>query len=382
MAVLAPLLEGRAAPTRPTDPAQVLERVAPRRGADWEAIRGLRDRLEVQPDDAMAAAELATRYAALAQRDGEPRYVGWAEAALARWWDATDAPVPSLKARARVLQARHDFAAARADLERALVRAPRDADAWLSYAGIALVQGDLAAARAACARVVLLADLPTAMVCAAQVAGAAGREREAAALLEPSLRDGAPAEVGLRRWALTTLGELKARAGDAAGAERAFRAALDLGDPDIYLLAAYADLLLERRREADALALLDDRPAADALLLRRAIAMRRLGHRDAPRLADRLTARFEALRARGDATHAREEALFALHVAGQPSRAVRLAAENFARQREPADLRLLVDAAVAAGRPELAAPAFAWLRDQGVAEAVIARLERRAGLGS
>jgi hypothetical protein len=47
--------------------------------------------------------------------------------------------------------------------------------------------------------------------------------------------------------------------------------------------------------------------------------------------------------------HGREQAMFALWVERQPARALALARENVARQREPVDLLLLAQAARAAG---------------------------------
>ena len=67
--------------------------------------------------------------------------------------------------------------------------------------------------------------------------------------------------------------------------------------------------------------------------------------------ADRaeLAARFDATRRRGDTVHRREEARYALEVEDDPARALALARANFAVQKEPADVRLLADAARAAG---------------------------------
>ena len=73
----------------------------------------------------------------------------------------------------------------------------------------------------------------------------------------------------------------------------------------------------------------------------------------------------EAARRRGDPVHQREEARFVLAVAGDPARALRLAAQNWTIQREPADARVLLEAAAKAGRPDAAAPALAWLAETG-----------------
>ena len=55
-----------------------------------------------------------------------------------------------------------------------------------------------------------------------------------------------------------------------------------------------------------------------------------------------------ALRPDAGSTHAREQALFALRVEGQPARALQLAKLNVGLQREPIDLLVLAETARAA----------------------------------
>ena len=78
-----------------------------------------------------------------------------------------------------------------------------------------------------------------------------------------------------------------------------------------------------------------------------------------------MQARFDAARQRGESLHAREEARLALDVLGQPARALQLAQDNWARQKEPADAVLLWRAARAAGQPAAADPLRAWAPNPG-----------------
>ena len=80
-------------------------------------------------------------YVALGRSEGDPRYDGYAQAALAPWWDLAEPPVPVLILRATLEQRRHDFDAALADLERVLARQPRHPQALLTKATILEVQG-------------------------------------------------------------------------------------------------------------------------------------------------------------------------------------------------------------------------------------------------
>ena len=117
-----------------------------------------------------------------------------------------------------------------------------------------------------------------------------------------------------RLYALTVLGEIAGRLGDAQAAERHFREALSLGLRDGYLIAAFSDLLLDQRRANEARDLLRGNAGADALLLRLGLADRQLGSDEAERHVSTLTSRFAASRARSEQLHLREEARFALEL--------------------------------------------------------------------
>ena len=181
----------------------------------------------------------------------------------------------------------------------------------------------------------------------------------------------------LRVWALTILGELAGQLGDAAAAEQHFRDALALGLHDPYLLGAYADLLLDHNRPAEVVALLAGEVGIDPLLLRLTLAEQR---QDAVALGEHvalLQARFEAARRRGDSVHLREEARFTLHLLERPGAALELARRNWARQREPADARILLEAALAAGEPAAARPVLDWLEATGLEHVRIKALADR-----
>ena len=72
------------------------------------------------------------------------------------------------------------------------------------------------------------------------------------------------------------------------------------------------------------------------------------GSAEASQVVEELRARFEASRMRGDRVHLREEARFELHLDADPRRALALAKDNWAVQKEPADARILLEAALAA----------------------------------
>jgi hypothetical protein len=179
-------------------------------------------------------------------------------------------------------------------------------------------------------------------------------------------------------WLALMRAELAERLGDDATAPGLFRLAL-AGEDDVYTRAAWADWLLARNRGAEALTLLERSPdaEADALLLRRVIALRQLG-RDTKPLADTMRERLAAADRLEPGRHAREQARFALDVEAQPREALRLAQANWSFQREPADAVLLLRAALAAGRDGDAArrDLASFLRERKWQDARLSALDR------
>lgn len=292
--------------------------------------------------------------------DGDPRFVGYAQAALQRWTQAEAAPA-ILVVRAMLRQYRHDFDGALADLALALQRDPENAEAHAWRAAIFMVHADYAQAAAACAALAALEDNLQAAGCSAYVEATTGRTRAAYDKLRAALAAHADAGAGARLWAYTRLAEMAERLGDATAAEAHFTAALALGREDNFLLAAYADFLLAQRRERDVIALLRERERSDTLLLRLALAARALNLPEAERHARTLGERFAAGALRGDRLHLAEEARYLLDLRGDADAALAAAAANWKSQREPRDALILLEAARAAGAPAAAAPVLDWL---------------------
>lgn len=356
----------RAAPFTPKADEQVLERL-PARASDPAAreLQVLRQAWRAQPQDLDAATRLAGRYFDEVAATGDPRFIGYAQAALQPWW-ALPAPPPAVRVqRAMLLQFDHQFEPALADLAAALAAEPGNPQAWAWQLAIQLVRADYAGARVSCHRLRALAPPLVGAACQAQVDAVTGRASAAAAALRSALQqaDVPPAQ---RLWSLTRLAETEERLGRFGEAEAAFRQALALGLPDVYLLAATADFLLDRGRPAEVLSLLQGQGRADVLLLRLALAARASQHASADSFATELAARFDAARQRGDTSHRKEEARFLLTVRGDVPGALKLARENWAEQREPADARLLLQAALAARDRSAAEPVLQWLASSGI----------------
>ena len=361
-----------AEPYTPSADSQVLATV-PARATDPRAreLVALRAAWRANPQDLDAAVRLARRYFQEVGAEGDPRYVGYAQAALQPWWALDDPPVPVRVLRALLLQFDHRFGPALADLDAALREDPDNGEAWSWRTAILMVQADYAGAHEGCAHMAPLTTPLVAAACRAQVDASTGHAGAAAAALDAALRAATDAGADERLWCLTRLAEIDERLGRYEAAEAAFRAAMALGVPDVYLLGAYADFLLDRGRQAEVLALLRDKERADVLLLRLAQAAKASGSAEAPRYTRELAARFDAARRRGDTTHRKEESRFTLAVLGDVPRALALARENYAQQREPIDARILMEAALAARDAAAAQPALDWMAASGIESAAL-----------
>lgn len=367
-----------AAPFLPASDTQVLERL-PARASDPRAreLQALRLAWRRQPGDVVHAVHLAERYFDAVAAEGDPRYIGYAQAALAPWWNLPAPPAAVRVLRAKLMQFDHRFAEALVDLDAVLQADPTNGEAWAWRAAIHLVQADYLQARRSCEQLAVLAQPLIGVACVAQVDAATGRGDAAVAALRGALAHAPDADPAQRLWALTRLAETEERRGAYAGAEAAFRQALALDVGDVYLLAAYADFLLDRNRPSEVLGLLKDRTRADVLLLRLALAAQAAGMPEREALARNLGERFDAAALRGDTTHRKEASRYQLALRGHPDQALTLARENFAEQREPADARILLEAALAARQPAAAAPALAWMAASGIQSVALQGLAER-----
>lgn len=377
IALIAVLAIGAAAarPFVPDGDAVVLERLPEKSDPALAELRRMRAALLASPRELDVAIPVARRALEAARTYGDPRFLGQAQAALGPWWKADDVPPAALLLRATLKQSQHDFAGSLADLDRLLGLHPTMAQARLTRATVSSVVGHYQDARRDCAALAGLATPLAIAGCDAVPASLSGHADTAYRTLDAALADPRASE-SVREWAQTLAAEIAERRGDPLAAERHFRAALALDPRDAYLKGAYADFLLDRDRAAEVIALLRDDTKNDALLLRLALAEQRLPDRREAFAAHRadLAQRFDAARRRGDSMHRREEARFRLALESDARAALALARDNWAVQREPADLRILVEAARATGDQGAMKLATDWIAANGLRSATIVAL--------
>ena len=144
-AARAPGRSARAAPFVPNDDEQILERLPPRTGAEWDVIRALRAAFAADSSSAELAAELARRYLELFRVEGDPRLVAYAKTAHRAVVGRRRAAGRG-RAGARACRANRASVRGRGDRshQRLTARAPRDA------ASVAHARCDGARARRRC----------------------------------------------------------------------------------------------------------------------------------------------------------------------------------------------------------------------------------------
>jgi hypothetical protein len=370
---------GAAPLTVPADDMEIVERL-PLRWGDRTSARAEREQrrqLQAQPQNLPLALQRARQALMRARQGGDPRELGVAQAALAPWWAQTRPPPAVQLLRATLHQSQHAFEPALADLD-ALLQPQHDvplvvrAQAELTRAGVLQVQGRWAEAEQGCRRLTGPAYAALgeavrrpALVCQAELLSLrstdAGARRESDRQLQRLARDAAGSADA--PWIALVRAERAAGLGDPAAA--ALYRQASAGTPDAYTLASHADWLLAQGQPEAVLRLLANAPEADALLLRQAIAWQRLGDARAEIARQTLAERYDAALRRGDTSHAREQALHALHLRQDAPAALALAQRNWQAQKEPADALLLVLAARAAGQPEAAQPVRQFAAEHG-----------------
>lgn len=363
-----------AAPFTPASDATVVEVLPSRTEPAVRQVDSLRRQLVARPDDAALRVDVARRYFDLAMAQGDPRFVGYARAALQPLAGRPDAHPGYWLALGMLQQYGHDFAGALDSLGKAAAALPESAEPHAWRAAIFMVQARYAEALRTCDDMATRAPALMTAGCRAYARAATGQTAQAYADLTGALTAHKGDDAGLRLWTLTRLAEMAIRLQRPQDAERHFKAALQVGITDQFLLGAYADFLLAQGRAAEVISLLSGWEQSDILLLRLALAGKAAAHAQAGSWASQLRERFAAARQRGDGLHEQEAARFELDIESQPAKALPLAVDNYRTQKEPRDAEILMRAARAAKDARAARPAVEWLQSSGFEDASLKAL--------
>jgi Tfp pilus assembly protein PilF len=385
-------LAAQAAPFTPANDSDVVERL-PLSATDPSArrLQSLRKQLEAKPDDVALRIEIARRYFDLSMAQGDPRYVGYASAALTPLDKAAPTGNPALTAsywqiKGMLQQYSHNFDGALASLDKASVADPKSPDAMAWRAAIHMVQANYAKAQAECDALKPLTTPLFAAGCTQYVRASTGELQSAFDSLNAAVQAEPTASPELMLWELTRLAEMANRLKRFDEADAYFQRAFKLGVTDQFLLGAYADFLLQQKKPEAVITLLADWERSDILLLRLALAGKAANHKKAADWASALRDRFVDAAKRGDRLHEQEAARFELDIENNPKKALTLAANNYKLQKEARDAEVLLRTALANKDAAAAEPALTWLKqsryeDAHLADlaAALAKLEKSGG---
>ena len=331
-------------------------------------LRGLRFQANANPGDFRIALNLAQDYIGLGRANSDPRYYGYAEAILAPWLVPQHEQYDALVLRATILQNRHDFQPALTDLKTALKLNPRLPQAWLTLAAIYEVQGDYSSALRSCLALTRLSTSLATTTCINSALSLSGQAQYSYQQLVAAVND-KQNNTEETTWTYTILAELAERLNLVNDADSWYLKAISSNHRSVYSLASYADFLLDHNRPDEVTTLLQGETRADTLLLRLTLAELRLRHKNFDQHAELIKDKITAAKARGDTVHQGDEARFTLQVIKDPDAALKLATSNWDVQKEPRDTRILLEAALAANKPEAALPVLKFLEQTRLEDA-------------
>lgn len=361
----------QAAPFTPARDSDVVERLPLASDPSVRRVESLRKQLAARPDDAALRVDIAQRYFDLAMAQGDPRFVGYASAAISPLAANPGDNASYWLVRGLIQQFSHDFEAALASLARASQLDPRSPAALSWRAAIFMVQARYPEALAECARLAPLAEPLLGAGCSAYARSMTGPLLPTFDALNDAVKAAPQATPSLLLWQYTRLAEMAWRLQRPALAESYFQNALGLGITDQFLLGAYADFLLAQQRPGEVLKLLTGWERSDILLLRLALAGRAIGDARTSDWTAQLRDRFQAAAQRGDRLHEQEAARFELDLERNAAKALELATRNYQVQKEPRDAEILMRSALAAGQAKAARAALDWLRSSGYQDPIL-----------
>ncbi len=366
-----------AKPYMPTDMNAVLEQLPINADLSSANFKALRTQLNANPTNVNLATELARLYIERARDEGDPRYLGYAQAALTPWWNLDQPPIAVIVLRATLFQSTHQFNQALKDLDTALKLDSNNGQAWITRATILQVQGEYAQALKSCEHLYALAPALITLTCVANVRNLNGDALKSYQDLKLCYQQAADKPPAIQVWVLTLLAEMAVRLGNTIAADQTFQQAIKIEKPDSYLLGAYSDFLLDQNRPQEVIKLLKDKTNNDALLLRYAEALKNANAIQAEFQIQSLQQRFAAAMLRADTVHQREQSRFELRLMHNPVKALAIAKLNWQVQKEPADARVYLEAAVAANDKNAVATMVNWLATSHLQDAALQKISDR-----
>lgn len=337
-----------------------------------EDLTALVKRAQSAPADADIALNAASALIAEGRASGDATLVSAASTLLSA--HLAEGASPDLLTQAAVAaQYLHEFDRALDLLDRTLARDPGNIEALLTRTNILVVQGRLETASQDCRRLAVAGRPDIALLCDATVNALGPAAPQAGDRLLAILKD-ARFDRALAAYAWSLSGEIALFQDETQLALSHMEQAMALDPDSLRTRMLLADILLRLDRPAEALSSLAGTPDTDPLLVRKAIAYRRLGQSEnLDEAIAILERRFNQNIRQGEGAHAREEARFYLEVTQNPQLAADRAMVNWSHQREYEDAWLLIESSQAAARPQGLDAVRQWMAAQNVTAPALSR---------
>ena len=201
-------------PRIPPHDGEILQRLPA--GNASRALSPLRTRVARNPADESAILALASGYLDIGRSQGDPRFLSYALTTIAPLVAPGRDDPQALIVAATAEQYQHRFDIALQLLDRALRREPGNVQALLIRSDLLEVGGDLAAARQACAGLLLATDPLVSLTCLASVASRSGELDDSYRRLSAAYESRQELPVAVDVWILGVLAEMSERRQDAA----------------------------------------------------------------------------------------------------------------------------------------------------------------------
>lgn len=362
-------------PYTPSNDDQVLERLPKALLLNRDRMASIRQRLAADPSNSGLAASAALGYIRMGNEEGDPRFYGYARAAIESWWDEELPPASVLKIRAKLKEKDHQYKQAIADLAAQLDRDQSDLQSRVEIVNLYRVVGDYEAGRMSIQRLAKFEDANAILVSTTPLQAVNGHAEKAYQALTDRLGTADGESSDLAAWINSTLGDIAVSLGQFESADRHYRRSLAIESRSIHVKRTYAEFLIDQQHPRPVLQLLADHENDNGCLLLMAIAAQRMGESGiAETFKSKLATRFEEIRLRGSQPHGRFESRYELELNKDPERALEIALENWQLQKENRDARVVLESALALKNIAAAMPTIEFIKASKNEDVFLAQL--------
>jgi tetratricopeptide (TPR) repeat protein len=361
----------------------VLPNAVHARGPQEASLRDVERDWRKNRNDLPAALRYARAVFLLGLTQGDLRWYGSAKAALQPWWNTRTLPAEGHFMRALVKQGFHDFKGGVDDLSAAIAIDPSEPEYWSWRFSLYLLTANIAAARADCDAIGQRFGHDEGQACAATLMYRTGQAGQAIPVLN-RLVD-LPDYQGpfTQDWLRYHQGEAYRASGQFGQAIAVWEKHLKARPESHLIRLSLAELLNQQGQFAKARVYTESPSPTDALLVQALLASRGLKDNDTQRLADQFENRMNNQALRGESLIERPTMVYLITYGRDNAQGLKLAADNWLTQNEPADAVLLVQAALKAHQPRRAQPVLDWMAATGYTDPVLKALadELKSRLG-